>query len=694
MKRNLFRAAGVVALSLSTLVVTPVSAATATLKWHPSTRIAPMLDTTRDVACTVDTCFAVTSVGMLKSTDHASWTRVTNSLVVTANFSFINCDVQGTTCEAANFQGAVVTTSDDGVTWAKGPSLSSLVGKTSLLGMTCVANAFCLAHFGGWMAKETFARASLSGGTIGSWSKLTTPTIVSATQFSCPTSTNCIIAGSASTSWTANSEILVSSNAGVTWTKSTAGNISQASIQLTCSANNGSLCLASGKGRLSSLSSPFGFLFRSTNFGASWSRVNLSSDVSNFANAVCQSDTNCLASKDVTTGSGLDATTSTSVVQSTDGGLTWNSGPSTPVDLTTTTAKCIAGHGCFLATTDAPVASYFSTDFTSWTTFEYPFSSDESGATTCVTTQVCFTTSFPRGAGVSSSIVEVYKSIDGGSTWTYRGTLPDWVYFFRKISCVDVSTCVAIGMKATGDALVMRTTDAGATWSSADLGSIDLAKADTRGLSCVGSHCVIAGAELKTSPDGVTDLVLDSSDGGITWTRKNLGLDGGLKDVSCASASSCIAVGMANGAGYSVQPVVYGTSDGTTWSLRSLGTRGGTFAKVSCGSTTGCVYMGYDGNFKMTMAYSTSGVTFTTKTYANSSLLYVSCKDTLCVAGLSNMNSNKSTQLISTNSGKTFATLTITDKALAVDAIYEASCPTSTYCLGTTTYGSFTKLSK
>ena len=694
MKRNFYRVAGVVALSLSTLVVTPVSAATATLKWHAGTRIAPALGTNEDVACTIDKCLSVTANGMLQTTDHATWTRVTTALVATAGFQFINCDAQGTTCEAANGLGAVVTTTDDGATWTKGSSLTSLVGKNNLFGMTCVANAFCLAHFGGWQGKETFARATLSGGTIGAWSKITAPVIVSATDFSCPTNTNCIIAGSVSTSWTANSQILVSTNAGVTWTKSSAGSISQGSIGLTCSVNGGSLCLASGSCRLSSLSNYFGFLFRSTNYGASWSRVTFSSDVSDFSSAVCQSETNCLASKEVTTGSGMSASSSTSTVQSNDGGLTWSSAPAMPTNLYSSTTKCFAGHGCLLSPYSQPIRSYFSTDFASWAAFTYPFSSTYVLATTCVSTTICFTTSFPRGAGSAPGPVEVYKSTNGGTTWAYRGTLPEWVYYLSEIRCVDGSTCVAIGMKANRDTFVMRTTDAGANWSLVDLGSLDTSKVNFRGLSCVSSHCVIAGVEMKPSLDGTTGLLLDSIDGGLTWTKKDIQLDGGFRDVSCASATSCIAVGQENGTGYSLQSIVYGTSDGSNWSVRSRGTRGGYYSQVSCGSSASCVYLGIDGNYKMVLAYSTSGVTFTTKTYAHSSGEYVTCKDTLCVARYTDDNTDKSTYLMSTNSGKSFSTQSIADKTFATDPIYEVSCPSSTFCLGETAYGRFTKLSK
>ncbi|NBV26605.1 MAG: hypothetical protein EBR99_04765 [Actinobacteria bacterium] len=226
----------------------------------------------------------------------------------------------------------------------------------------------------------------------------------------------------------------------------------------------------------------------------------------------------------------------------------------------------------------------------------FPTSSTDVLGTTCVTTTVCFTTSFPLGAGANSPI-EIYESTNGGSTWTYRGTLPDWMYYAGAMNCTSTTTCVAIGGKATGDATIIRTTDAGATWSAQELTGVDPAHASLSGLSCVATHCVVAGTASSVDPTTPSGILLDSTDSGSTWHKVSISLIGALRDVSCATATACIAVGYSYVGSNSVQPVVYGTSDGTTWTVRSTGTKGGAFSEVSCTSVSNCVYAGIDGNY-------------------------------------------------------------------------------------------------
>ncbi len=691
MKKNFLRVVGVLAVSVSSLVVTPVGAATAKPSWHAPTRIAPSLGNSWHIACTTDTCFAATSAGILVSTNHRAWTRVTSSLVATTSIDEISCDTHGTTCEAFTSQGAAFVTSNDGVTWAKGVSLAPLIAKNYLNGVTCVANAFCVAHYSLNGGIESFSRATLSGSTLGTWSKLTTPKIYEAGEVACPTTANCIVAGMETGAYTAKSELLYSRNGGLSWTKASGTGFNSAHFDLTCAADGSALCLAGGNSSVSQLAADFGVLLRSTNYGMTWQRVTLDSSVTDFTRPACVSATNCLARSGAAGTSAFS--TIYSGVQSTDGGSTWTTAPSLPTTRTPWLVRCVDSHGCFYVVNGAPLSIFFSADFSGWSSMTFPTSSTDVLGTTCVTTTVCFTTSFPLGAGANSPI-EIYESTNGGSTWTYRGTLPDWMYYAGAMNCTSTTTCVAIGRKATGDATVIRTTDAGATWSAQELTGVDPAQASLSGLSCVATHCVVAGAASSVDLTTPSGMLLDSTDSGSTWHKISISLIGALRDVSCATATSCIAVGYSYVGGNSIQPVVYGTSDGTTWTVRSTGTKGGAFSEVSCTSVSNCVYAGIDGNYNAILATSTSGMTFTTTTYKNVSGTFLSCHLTLCVAGMTNDATDKPTYLVSTNSGKTFVTQTPTVKSLLTDYVVEATCPSDTFCLGNTYDGSFTKFAK
>ena len=691
--KNVLRVVGVLAISMSSLAVSPVSATTAKLSWHTPTRIAPPLGETWSIACTTDTCFAATSTGLLQSTDHAAWTRSTSSVLATSTIDEISCDAHGSTCEAFTQQGASFITANNGATWSKGVSLSSLVGKNYLNGVTCVANGFCVAHYGPMFGKESFARATLSGATLGTWTKLTTPTIYGAGGINCPTTTNCIVGGNETSAYSSKSELLLSRNGGLTWTKSTAGSFTIATLNVTCAADGSALCLATGNSKASQLASAVGFVLSSTDYGVTWHRSVLANSVSDFQDAVCVTSTNCLGRSGAETGSGFFATQYTTV-QSTDGGVTWTAASSLPTSVDPSLITCANGHGCFLILNESPISIYYSSDFSSWSSTTFPLASTDVYGTTCVTSTVCFTTSFPRG-GAANSPLEVYESTNGGSTWVYRSTLPDWMLYVRQISCLNTTTCVAIGSKATGDATILRTSDAGSTWSAMDLGALDTTKTTITGVSCVAAHCVVAGYLVTGSNfTDISGVLLDSTDAGSTWRSVSVTLNGAFRDVSCATATACIAVGSSYPNGSSMQPVVFGSSDGATWTLRSTGTKGGAFTKVSCTSVSNCVYAGIDGNYNFLLAYSTSGMTFTSKTYKNSSGTYLSCRVTLCLAGLVSDSTDKPTYLVSTNSGKTFATQTPTDKSLQTDSVSGVTCASETFCLGTTASGSFTKFSK
>ena len=183
-----------------------------------------------------------------------------------------------------------------------------------------------------------------------------------------------------------------------------------------------------------------------------------------------------------------------------------------------------------------------------------------------------------------------------GTTWTIEpladpGTGP--AAFIASVACSSTTNCFAVGSK--GSATLIESWD-GATWSIAASADVASAADGLGGVSCASaSSCVAVGT---ASVGDVPQTLVESWDG-ANWTivpsPTPAGSDLNLKDVSCASATSCVAVGWVVPAAGPESPFVE-SWDGANWSLVSSPTVSATdssfLLRVDCSSAVNCFATG------------------------------------------------------------------------------------------------------
>jgi hypothetical protein len=176
--------------------------------------------------------------------------------------------------------------------------------------------------------------------------------------------------------------------------------------------------------------------------------------------------------------------------------------------------------------------------------------------------------------------------------------------FINGAACPSATYCVAVGQDgATGEPLVLAGNPS--AWNTAPgkviaLGSTFASHGSLVGVSCASTtSCVAVGYDFNDQP-----LVLQGNP--ATWTALNarqitLGTtfhsSGSLDSVKCFSATSCVAVGYD---GEQAQPLIL-AGNPSSWSAASakqitlglsFGLRGALFS-IACVSSTSCVSVGY-----------------------------------------------------------------------------------------------------
>ena len=157
---------------------------------------------------------------------------------------------------------------------------------------------------------------------------------------------------------------------------------------------------------------------------------------------------------------------------------------------------------------------------------------------------------------------------------------------FDDIACASSSVCVAVGLQS-----IVTTEDGGDSWSqpSTVQGSV------LDGVACASVSTCIAVGNVFSSPSPA--LIVQTTDGGATWNPvTNPSPQGStLTSVACPSATSCTAVGY-SGTGADVSPVVMGTSDGgATWTVEPQPETVTDLIGVACPSVSVCYAVGGSG---------------------------------------------------------------------------------------------------
>jgi hypothetical protein len=167
----------------------------------------------------------------------------------------------------------------------------------------------------------------------------------------------------------------------------------------------------------------------------------------------------------------------------------------------------------------------------------------------------------------------VLVSLNAGRTWMGFETLPPTFKAATGVSCVAPNACGVSGIDFRGEPQVIFTSDAGETWT--DPTPTAWANVDwvPNGIDCVSATtCWLAG-ENGPFGDLSEPMLLRTMNSGATWkTFTNLpsftpsDQDRGymLNGISCASAQSCVAVGVAGG-GYGNALAITTRNGGATW---------------------------------------------------------------------------------------------------------------------------------
>jgi hypothetical protein len=171
------------------------------------------------------------------------------------------------------------------------------------------------------------------------------------------------------------------------------------------------------------------------------------------------------------------------------------------------------------------------------------------------------------------------------------------------VSCATAKSCVAIGgyLKKTGGFVPLAERWNGMEWIPATppavRGSVD---SELTTVSCVSAARCVAAGSYQAGNGG--SAVLIESWNGTAWKRMPApapagGTDPFLTGVSCASASSCVAVGVAgSNVGLTAFSEVW---NGTTWRVARVawprGTGNSYLAGVWCAKPTRCLAAGHTG---------------------------------------------------------------------------------------------------
>jgi hypothetical protein len=161
---------------------------------------------------------------------------------------------------------------------------------------------------------------------------------------------------------------------------------------------------------------------------------------------------------------------------------------------------------------------------------------------------------------------------------------------FTRVSCVSRSMCLAVGAVLVGD----NKTDAtmsekwdGRTWQALDTPAPGV-ESDLSDVSCLtATFCLAVGAAtfMISPPCSSGSCTVALTWNGSTWQQAGTPADGSLSAVSCVSAASCIAVSRS-------QAMAWDGTDWTQLTLAQPATAGMSLPAIACRSGTGCMAVG------------------------------------------------------------------------------------------------------
>lgn len=239
----------------------------------------------------------------------------------------------------------------------------------------------------------------------------------------------------------------------------------------------------------------------------------------------------------------------------------------------------------------------------SWTTVSAP--SPAGAQYTFLDGVSCSSPSFCMAVGSTNNPAAALTETWNGSSWTIVSAAPDpgaTGDAFYDVSCASAGSCIAVGSSIQGGLTVpLVETWNGANWSIVPTPNPPAAQySSLTGVSCVGAGwCMAVG---RTDSGGSTRQLVEHWNGS-GWSLQAppsppSSDESGFSSVACVSQAFCEAVGSYN----NDQGTFTGTAfaerwDGSSWTLQSTPPpSGGVFsglAGVSCASASSCAAVGY-----------------------------------------------------------------------------------------------------
>jgi hypothetical protein len=239
--------------------------------------------------------------------------------------------------------------------------------------------------------------------------------------------------------------------------------------------------------------------------------------------------------------------------------------------------SCSAANACTAVGTDTSsgTALVERWDGLSWSSQSLPVAVNQLGSVSCVSATSCMAVGYQR---ISRSITEVSASWDG-TVWSVQ-EIPNRPQLLG-VSCSAANACTAVGTDSSDTAAVERWD--GTSWSSQSLPSY---VTQLGSVSCASAtSCVAVGYQLMGRVTNAVSAFWD----GTGWTVRTIPGALQLLGVSCSAADACVAVGTDT----SSDTAVVQRWDGASWSSQWLPYYVTQFGSVSCASATSCMAVGY-----------------------------------------------------------------------------------------------------
>ena len=207
----------------------------------------------------------------------------------------------------------------------------------------------------------------------------------------------------------------------------------------------------------------------------------------------------------------------------------------------------------------------------------------------CVNAESCAAVGSYTASGVQSMLARV-KDANGWSLTSPATPAGATLSGFSDVSCTAANACTAVGGYKTASAsptLAERWN--GTSWSIQSTPNPSTPSSSLTGIACAAANdCMAVGV----GTEGTTSKTLAERWNGTTWSIVSTPNVAGyekndLNEISCVSTSDCWAVGKSSGTG-KTETALAEHWNGTAWSVNSpAGMK--SLTNVSCGSASSCV---------------------------------------------------------------------------------------------------------